>query len=213
MFTGLVEEIGIIEAVKLVGNASEITIRAGIVMEGLKIGDSISISGVCLTVTGIRNTSFTVQAVEETMALTSLYIKKVHKRVNLERALRASDRLGGHIVQGHVDGIGRVTGISPEGEGTRFRFETEKALMRYIVVKGSIAVDGVSLTVVDTGTNNFSVVLIPHSLKNTTFSELKAGDSVNIETDIVAKYIEKLIKPYYGEMNKETLKWLGFEQT
>ena len=211
MFTGLVEDIGIIEAVKHVGNAREITILAGKVMEGLKIGDSISVSGVCLTVTGMGNTSCTVQAVEETMARTSLSSKKIHDRVNLEQALRASDRLGGHIVQGHVDGIGRVTEISPEGEGTKFRFETERAIMRYIVTKGSVAVDGVSLTVVDTGPNNFSVVLIPHSIKSTTFSELKVGNSVNIETDVVAKYIEKLIRPYNEGMNKETLKWLGFE--
>jgi riboflavin synthase len=194
MFTGIVEDIGKIEVLRPEGK--EVLIRVipkTIDAVEIKIGESISVNGACLTVISVTNKTFTVEVSHETLKRTTLRKLKPGSRVNLERSLRLSDRLGGHIVNGHVDGVGKVKSIERHGKSLEFWFSIPKGYYKYIVQKGSIAVDGVSLTINAVNGEGFSINIIPHTQKATIFGRLKPGDSVNLEFDIVGKYVEKLI--------------------
>ena len=182
MFTGLVREVG--EVVSF--EDGRLVVECGTAAE---LGDSVAIAGVCLTVVENGGGRLSFDVVPETLAR----VKPFAGRVNVEPALRAGDPLGGHQVQGHVDGVGRVVSIDPEGDGVRIRIETSEELLRYCVGKGSVTVDGVSLTVAGIAETGFEVALIPHTLAETTLSRLAAGDNVNLETDVFAKYVEKLL--------------------
>ncbi|MEE9253137.1 MAG: riboflavin synthase [Thermodesulfobacteriota bacterium] len=194
MFTGIVECVGTVKAVKAGSADSVFTISpAAIELSGVSAGESISVSGVCLTVTSITSDSFTVDASHETLARTTLSSLKNGSRVNLEMALQAGGRMGGHIVNGHVDGVGTVESTAKKGESVVVWIRVPEQLSRYIVEKGSVAVDGVSLTVNEVRGAKFSVNLIPYTLDATTFASMRAGDRVNIECDIIGKYVEKFI--------------------
>ena len=196
MFTGLVERVGVIEEITPVGNARrlKIAVTDDDYLRDAQIGESISVSGCCLTAIELGARHFVTQAVEETMRRTSLGEKLVGSRVNLERALRADARLGGHIVQGHVDGVAIITALREEGEGWWVTFEPPSDLMKYVVEKGSICLDGISLTVANVAYSRFSVVLIPHTRKVTTAADWQPGAQVNVETDILAKHVERLLQ-------------------
>lgn len=195
MFTGIVEEIGEIAQMQRRGMAVFFGIRASFAKE-LKQGDSVCINGACLTVVAIQPPVFWVEAVEETLARTNLGFLKPGDKVNLERALSVSGRFGGHFVQGHVDGTGVVAQIVPRLRSKVMRIHTPKELMPYIVPKGSIAVDGVSLTVVEVGEDWFTVSLIPFTLEHTTIGLRKVGDVVNLEVDILAKYVMHMLAAF-----------------
>ena len=198
MFTGIVEEVGVVA--KISGNA--MTVRASKVTGDLKLGDSIAVNGACLTAVSCGRNEFSVDLTPETMRRTSLGQLSVGRPVNLERALLASDRMGGHIVQGHIDGTGRVMSTKPEGDSIIFRIRVPKRLNRYIVEKGFVAVDGISLTVVKRGASSFTLAVIPYTLNNTNLASLSVGDRVNLEADILAKYIESLLDRSSGAGDK-----------
>ena len=189
MFTGIVEEVGIITKI----SDTAMTVQASTITEDLKLGDSIAVNGTCLTVVEFGPTEFSVDLSPETMRRTSLGQLSQGSMVNLERALMASDRMGGHIVQGHVDGTGRVISIKPDGDSIVFRIRVPKRLNSYIVEKGFISVDGISLTVVKRGAASFTLSVIPYTLKNTNLIAVSVGDRVNLEADILAKYVESLM--------------------
>ena len=189
MFTGIVEEVGRVAELE----ANRMKVRAEQVMEGQKLGDSISVNGACLTVVAIEQRSFTVDLSPETLRRTSLGNLVPGGAVNLERPLAVSDRLGGHIVQGHVDATGRISSSKPEGDSFILRIRSPKRMMPYIVEKGFITVDGISLTVVKKDTSSFTLSIIPYTMENTNLKEKSPGDRVNLEADIVAKYIESLL--------------------
>ena len=189
MFTGIVEEVGIIAKI----SDTAMTVQASTITEDLKLGDSIAVNGTCLTVVEFGPTEFSVDLSPETIRRTSLGQLSQGSMVNLERALMASDRMGGHIVQGHVDGTGRVISIKPDGDSIVFRIRVPKRLNSYIVEKGFISVDGISLTVVKRGAASFTLAVIPHTFKNTNLTAVSVGDSVNLEADILAKYVESLM--------------------
>ncbi len=193
MFTGLIREIG--EVVSLAGGEAgvRLVIAAPEAAGAAAPGDSISVDGVCLTVVEVGEGQLGFDAVPETLARTSLQTLEPGSRVNLEPALRAGDPLGGHYVQGHVDGVGIVRSVEPEGDGRRLWFDSDEALLRYVVEKGSVAVQGTSLTVAAVDDGGFAVALIPHTLDATTLGSLEAGDRVNLEADVLAKYVEKLL--------------------
>ena len=189
MFTGIVEEVGIIAKI----SDTAMTVQASTITEDLKLGDSIAVNGTCLTVVEFGPTEFSVDLSPETIRRTSLGQLSQGSMVNLERALMASDRMGGHIVQGHVDGTGRVISIKPDGASIVFRIRVPKRLNSYIVEKGFISVDGISLTVVKRGAESFTLAVIPYTLKNTNLIAISVGDRVNLEADILAKYVESLV--------------------
>jgi riboflavin synthase len=189
MFTGIVEEVGTVSVCQDYG----LSVKAEKVTDDLRLGDSIAVNGTCLTVVEFDKSQFKVDLAPETLRRTSLGELTVGRRVNLERPLAVSDRLGGHIVQGHVDAAGRVMSIRPEGACFIFRIRTPKRLMPYVVEKGFIAVDGISLTVVNKGAASFTVSVIPYSLSNTNLEEKSVGHRVNLEVDILAKYVESLL--------------------
>ncbi len=194
MFTGIVEDIGTVSGVIRRTKESTITIRVGkIDPRELVNGESISVSGACLTVTSVEGDTFTVDASRETLSRTSLGKLKAGHAVNLERSLRAGDRMGGHIVSGHVDGVGKVKSKKKRGSSVEFTFSAPADVLKYIVEKGSVAVNGVSLTVNSAGGDGFTVNIIPFTLAETTFGSLRAGNPVNIECDIIGKYVEKLM--------------------
>src|SRR5690349_17598456 len=195
MFTGIVEELGTVEAVEEQEDALRLSIRAGTVLEGTGLGDSISVNGCCLTVAERTDGTWTADVMQETLDKTSLYGVRPGDRVNLERAVTADKRLGGHIVQGHVDGVGTVVSRSPSEHWEVVEISLPTELSRYLVDKGSITVDGVSLTVVEAGDDRFTVSLIPETLARTTLGSRQPGDRVNLEVDIIAKYVERLL-PY-----------------
>ena len=190
MFTGIVEEVGAVVSISDNG----MTVRAEQVMSDLKLGDSIAVNGACLTAVAIEEGEFSVDLSPETMRRTSLGDLSAGGSVNLERALSASDRMGGHIVQGHVDGTGRITSTKEDGDSIILRVRAPRRLMPYIVEKGFIAVDGISLTVVKVGTSSFTLAVIPYTLRNTNLETLSVGARVNLEADILAKYVENLLK-------------------
>lgn len=193
MFTGLVEEVGTLEAMTGSGEASRLVIRAGRVLDGVKIGDSIAVNGICLTVTSHSSHHFTVDVMPETLNKTSLRHTRQGQRVNLERAMRLGDRFGGHIVSGHVDGTGTVVSRQSHANAVLFRIAAEPFLLKYVIPRGSICIDGISLTVVDVNDNSFSVSIIPHTLAETSLQDRKAGDQVNLEADVIGKYVERLM--------------------
>jgi len=190
VFTGLVQEVG-----DVVGfDGERLTIAAPATAPRVQIGDSVAVDGVCLTVVACVDSTLSFVAVPETLGRTSLGALGEGSRVNLEPALRAGDPLGGHYVQGHVDGVGSVRTVEWEGDGKRIAFAAPAELLRYVVEKGSIAVQGTSLTVAAVDDDGFEVALIPHTLEATTLGTLKPGDNVNLEADVLAKYVEKLIR-------------------
>jgi riboflavin synthase len=192
MFTGLIADLGRIETVDADEAGATVTIRTRLAAE-LGAGDSIAVNGVCLTATEVEGERFRTQAMPETLSRSSLGALGPGAAVNLELALRASDRLGGHVVQGHVDGTGTVTAIHPEGISRVVEVEAEPELVRYLVEKGSVALDGVSLTVSALREDGFAVSLIPETLTRTTLGELDVGATVNIEVDVLAKHVERLL--------------------
>ena len=192
MFTGLVKEVGVVAAVTNGGDGVRLEVQAGL-SSSAAIGDSVAVNGVCLTVVAAGGGTLAFDAVPETLARSSLGMLGPGSRVNLEPALRAGDPLGGHYVQGHVDGVGAVRSVEPEGDGKRIWFDAAPELLRYVVEKGSIAVQGTSLTVAAVDDTGFAVALIPHTLEVTTLGELEPEDPVNLEADVLAKYVEKLL--------------------
>ncbi len=195
MFTGLIQDVGEIEKAERQPGGMALTIATRLDLKGLRIGDSIAVDGICLTVVRLTGRSFVVEASPETLQRSTLGERKERQRVNLETALRLSDRLGGHLVAGHIDGTGEIIGIKPEGLSLRFRFRVPRAIGRYLIEKGSVAVDGISLTVAECGEEEFGVAVIPHTAGNTTLPGKKIGDRVNIEIDQIAKYVEKFTRP------------------
>lgn len=193
MFTGIIEETGKIGRIKRGSISASLYIEASMVISDVKTGDSINTNGVCLTVTAFDTHGFEVDVMAETMRLTNLHTLAPGSKVNLERALRLSDRLGGHMVSGHIDGTGTISSLHHEENATWVTISTVPEIARYIVGKGSVAIDGISLTVVDVKNNSFRVSIIPHTGEETTLLHKKAGDIINIECDITAKYIEKFL--------------------
>ena len=193
MFTGLIAALGTVERLAEGSTSCRLTVRAPQLLSGVKIGDSIAVNGVCLTVVHLRGDTFTADVMPETVRRTTLHLLQSGDRVNLEKALRPTDGLDGHIVQGHVEGVGTIQQILSEGNARVYRIQAPGELLRYIVEKGSIAVDGISLTVTETDDSGFGVSLIPHTAKMTTLGYKSAGDAVNLETDILARYVEKML--------------------
>ncbi len=214
MFTGLVEEVGTLKSVKRGGGSCVLTVECSRVLEGSRVGDSIAVNGVCLTVTSMGGAYFTADAMPETLDRSSLGKLPAGSPVNLERAMPADGRFGGHIVSGHIDGMGTVMSITPDENAVWYRIGAEPKLLRYIVEKGSITVDGISLTVADTDSESFSVSIIPHTQKETSLRSLRSGSAVNLETDIIGKYVEKLMQPEpeikQGGLTEEFLRENGF---
>ncbi|MFC6286497.1 riboflavin synthase [Nocardioides sp. GCM10027113] len=204
MFTGIVEELGTVEHVEDQGDAVRLTVRATTVLEDAKLGDSIAVNGCCLTVAARTDDTWTADVMQETLDKTSLRGVAAGDRVNLERAVTAQTRLGGHIVQGHVDGVGEVLRRTPSEHWEVVEVSVPEHLSRYLVDKGSITVDGVSLTVVEAGADRFTVSLIPETLARTTLGFRAPGDRVNLETDVIAKHVEKLVRAYTRPEEQET---------
>ena len=216
MFTGIVEEKGSVRYMQLTGESGVLAIKAKKVLERTKIGDSIAVNGVCLTVTSLQPDGFTADVMAETIRRSSLGSCKVGSQVNLERAMAADGRFGGHIVAGHVDGTGCILRIEKDDNAVWFTIHAEPNLLRYVVEKGSIAVDGISLTVAEVGSDAFSVSTIPHTVSCTNLCQRHKNDVVNLETDILGKYVEKLFQPIPQEhrqssVTKEMLIRYGFE--
>jgi len=193
MFTGIVEELGNISQIKKTDTGKQFTITAQAIMDDLKVGDSVSVNGVCLTVTTYDESSFNLDLVKETLKKSNLGDLKKENSVNLERAITLSTRLGGHILQGHVETVGVIMDKVPSGDGATLSVGIDPGFMRYCISKGSIALDGVSLTITSMSENIIKIALIPHNLEMTTLGLKDVGDSLNIETDIIGKYIERLM--------------------
>lgn len=194
MFTGLVEGVGRLDARESRGGDARLRIAAGTLPFGdIALGESIAVNGVCLTIVAFDSGGFEADASNETLALTTLGALPVGHPLNLERAMRPDDRLGGHLVSGHVDGVGHVLSVAPDARAQRWRFAAPPALLRYVAQKGSICVDGVSLTVNAVDDAGFEVALVPHTVAHTAFSATAAGDPVNLEVDLVARYVERLL--------------------
>ena len=208
MFTGLVETLGRVEGMQTASAGRRLSLLAPALIEGTHLGDSIAINGACLTAIAIQGNSLSFEAGPETLQRTNLGDLQPGDRVNLERALRLGDRLGGHLVQGHVDGLGRIAERNRQGEWEVVWFSCPPALAEQMVSKGSVAVDGISLTVVDVTADRFSVALIPHTLAATTLGFKGPGASVNLETDLFAKYVWKCLRG--GGVTHNTLKETGF---
>ena len=192
MFTGIVEEVGLVRAIQRRTGYQRTTVEAKRVLEDVSIGDSISIDGACHTVVEAERRAFSFESVSETLERTTLGRLKTGDRVNLERSLKLSDRLGGHLVAGHVDGMGTVMERRQRADNMTFRIGMPEDLAAYLANKGSIAVDGISLTVVAAGARHFTVTVIPHTVEATTIGERRVGDAVNLEVDLVARYLERL---------------------
>lgn len=193
MFTGIIEEIGTIKSINSTGISSQLCISANKILEDTKIGDSIAVNGVCLTVTSIKSNLFTADVMAETLRRSNLGSLIPQSKVNLERAMPANGRFGGHIVSGHIDGTGTIVETKPEGNAVWIKINCSDNLLKYIIHKGSITIDGISLTVAKVTDSDFSVSIIPHTAENTTLLQKKSGDVVNLENDVVGKYIEKLL--------------------
>jgi riboflavin synthase len=194
VFTGLVEEVGRVSSIGK-GEMLRLSISAGRVSDGVHAGDSVCVNGACLTAGEVDGGMLTFFAMPETLRRTALGGLAVGSPVNLERAMSAGSRFGGHIVQGHVDGVGEVVGVRPEGEAEIWEFKAPEAVLRYCVQKGSICVDGISLTIVSIGEGTFTVSILPQTRANTNLGELGAGSRVNLEADMIGKYVERLLEP------------------
>lgn len=195
MFTGIIEEIGTVRRIEHGAKGARLTIQAKIVLEDTRIGDSIATNGVCLTVVSMTGDSFSADVMAESLRRSSLGTLQGGSPVNLERAMAANGRFGGHIVSGHIDGTGRIAAVRPEDNAVWYTVEAAPGLLRYIVEKGSITIDGISLTVASVEADRFSVSLIPHTARCTVLGYKRSGDTVNLETDIIGKYVEKLLRP------------------
>ena len=193
MFTGIVEELGTVDSLEEQGDAVRLTVRGPLVTSDAGLGDSIAVNGCCLTVAERDGEAFTADVMRETLDKTSLGALGPGDRVNLERAVTPTTRLGGHVVQGHVDGLGRISSVEWEGNGLRVVVEAPPEILRYCVEKGSITLDGVSLTVAELLEDAFAVALVPHTLSATTLRDLAPGQPVNLEVDVLAKYVERLL--------------------
>lgn len=194
MFTGIIEEMGSVKALRREAGAARLTISASTVLDGTALGDSICVNGVCLTVVDMSGSEFSADVAVETLRVTNLGELRIGARVNLERALQLSARIGGHLVSGHVDAVGRIREKREEGSGWRIFIDAPEGILRYVIKKGSIAIDGISLTVADLDKNGFSVAMIPHTAKLTTLGFKSAGDGINLEVDIIGKYVERLLQ-------------------
>jgi riboflavin synthase len=193
VFTGIVRELGVVVEAEELGGGRSLLVRAPETASRTEIGDSVAISGCCLTASAIHGDAIAFHAVPETVGRTTLGALVADARVNVEPALRAGEELGGHYVQGHVDAVGSIQSVEAEGEGLRVFVDAPDEVLRYCVEKGSITVDGVSLTVAELGEDAFAVALVPHTLAATTLSELRPGQRVNLEADVLAKYVERLL--------------------
>ena len=194
MFTGIIEGVGQLAVLESRGGDVRLTVNVGsLPFDAVQLGESIAVNGVCLTVIAFDATSFQADASNETLSLTTLGSLQPDAAVNLERAMRPTDRLGGHLVSGHVDGVGKVLGIHEDARAQRWRFSAPPALLKYIAKKGSICVDGVSLTVNEVDGEGFEVALIPHTVAHTAFAQAAIGSAVNLEIDLVARYVERLL--------------------
>ena len=217
MFTGIVEEVGKVRGIRFGEKSSELIIEAKRVIDGTKLGDSICTNGVCLTVTNISGETFRADVMAETLRRSNLGDLSVGSKVNLERALSLNTRLGGHIVSGHIDGVGQVTSLVKEDNATWVTVKVSDELLKYIVEKGSVAIDGISLTVAYVDSECFKVSIIPHTGEETILLDKKVGDTVNIECDLVGKYVEKLLgindvnkRSEKSSINEEFLRDNGF---
>jgi riboflavin synthase len=195
MFTGLIEEVGLVEALEKSSDGAKLRISSSLTGE-LALGDSIAVNGCCLTATAVDGGHFETEAMNQTLEVTALDSVEQGSKVNLELAMRADDRLGGHIVQGHVDGVGTVSSVEDDGFARRVRVDLPTQLLLYVVDKGSITLSGVSLTVADLGDSWAEVSLIPETLERTNLGDLAPGDRLNVECDVVAKYVERLMSPF-----------------
>lgn len=198
MFTGLIEDLGAVEAVERTDDGARLRISSRLASE-LALGDSIAVNGCCLTATAVEDGVFETEAMNQTLTVTALSEIGEGSKVNLELAMKAGDRLGGHIVQGHVDGVGTVASVEDDGFARRVRVELPPELIRYVVDKGSITLGGVSLTVAELGETWAEVSLIPETLERTNLGEVQVGSQINVECDIVAKYVERLVAPFAGK--------------
>lgn len=204
MFTGIIEEIGKVERILKDAHRCTLTIKALNILEDIHLGDSISVNGICLTVTSFHQHSFRVDVMNETWNRTALGKLRVNSCVNLERALLVNGRLGGHIVTGHIDGIGTITSIRPDKNAVWYQITTQQTILSLIVEKGSIAIDGVSLTVAKVSKADFSISLIPHTVEHTIFKHKQCNDIVNLENDIIGKYIQKFSSGKASSVISET---------
>lgn len=195
MFTGIIEETGRIKNIKKGAASAVLEIQASKVLEDVGLGDSIAVNGVCLTVTGFSSSEFSADVMHETLNRSSLGTLKTGSAVNLERAMKADGRFGGHIVSGHIDGTGVIDDIRRDDNAVWYTIKAQESIMRYVVEKGSVALDGISLTVAEAGNGYFKVSVIPHTAENTTLSMRRKGERINIENDIIGKYVEKLMSP------------------
>ncbi|MGI6105970.1 MAG: riboflavin synthase [Raoultibacter sp.] len=193
MFTGIVEEMGSVAAIKRGAKSSVLTISGDVIFDDMGLGDSIAVNGVCLTVTRFADKRFDADVMNETLSRSSLGDLALGSRVNLERATPMNGRFGGHIVSGHIDGVGTVAEITRDDNAIWYRIAVNPEVMRYIVEKGSVALDGISLTVAKLSQGDFSVSIIPHTVENTVLSQKKVGDIINVENDVIGKYVERLM--------------------
>ncbi len=193
MFTGIIEEVGVVKSFKLISDTAEISVDCEKVLQDTKIGDSISINGVCQTVVSITDTGFTAEVSKETLNVTNFSQTKTGDKVNLERALQLNERIGGHIVSGHVDSVAKLVSVKKDNDFYDMEFNVTNETSRYVVNKGSITINGISLTVANLNENKIRIAVIPHTYENTNLKELSSGDTVNVETDVFAKYIEKFL--------------------
>ncbi len=199
MFTGLIEEVGKIKGINRKVDGINVSIEARNILDDIKIGDSIAVNGVCLTVVSLSDRKFSFDVSKETLDRSNLKFLKIGEYVNLERALKVSDRLGGHIVQGHVDTVGSITKITPLGEHTIFEIEIPSEYLNLVVEKGSIAIDGISLTINSIKNNRLSFNIIPHTIKSTNLQFRKVGDIINIEFDVIGKYVWNMLEKFKGK--------------
>lgn len=205
MFTGIVEEIGTIQNIQKGRHSAILSIQADLILSDLKIGDSVAVNGVCLTTTSLSPQGFTADVMHETLDRSSLPQLARGSHVNLERAMPADGRFGGHIVAGHVDGMGKIQKIRRDDNAVWYTIQAEPSILRYIVEKGSITIDGISLTVARVSAEDFSISAIPHTVQITTLGERREGDLVNLENDIIGKYVERLLTPADPQPAKNTL--------
>lgn len=205
MFTGIVEELGTVRSVRRGAHSSVLSISAKEVLSDLKVGDSVAVNGVCLTATTVDSGGFTADVMHETLNRSSLGALTAGSHVNLERAMAANGRFGGHIVSGHIDGTGTITALKQDDNALWYTISAPPALLRYIVEKGSVAIDGVSLTVAAVGESWFSISAIPHTVAVTLLGEKGVGDVVNLENDVIGKYVEKLLRPQTQQVPKRSL--------
>ncbi|MDD2620128.1 MAG: riboflavin synthase [Syntrophomonadaceae bacterium] len=209
IFTGIIEELGTIKNLNKGSNSFLLEVKATLVLDGVKLGDSIAVNGVCLTVTHYNKDCFTADVMPETVARTTLHQLKKGMPVNLERAVRLGDRMGGHLVQGHVDGVGSILQKEKLDIAIIYRIKAPAGIIKYTVPKGSIAIDGISLTVIDVFPESFSVSLIPHTAHLTTLGTKNPGDLVNLESDIIGRYVEKLLNIDDNKSNEINMGYLA----